>query len=81
VNTLSKKLFEIRINLRESIRCERDNLGGRPIVRILRLKPDACGNLRPVGHCFEFAERHLSGVISMLQHMLQRAEGWSISDE
>jgi hypothetical protein len=72
MNTFRKKSSEIQINLRESIRCERDNLGSRPIVRILRLKPDACGTLRPVGHCFEFAERHLSGVIALLQHMLER---------
>jgi hypothetical protein len=81
VNIHIKHRSEIQINKREAIRCEHDKLAGRSIVRILRLKPNACGNLRPVGHRFEFAERHLSGVIAMLQHMLQRAEGGSLSDE
>ena len=58
-----------QINKRDSLRCERDNLGGKPVVRILRLKPDASGDLRPAGPRLEFAERHLPSVITMLQDL------------
>jgi hypothetical protein len=60
-----KQFADLQINARESLRCERDMLGSKPIVRIIRMKPDAAGDLRPIS-CFEFAERHLHGVIAML---------------
>jgi hypothetical protein len=75
VNIDIKHCSEIQINKREAIRCKHDKLADRPIVRIPRLKSDACGNLRPVGHCFEFAERHLSGVTAMLQDLQGSPEG------
>ena len=59
---------QTQINKRESLRCECDSLGGKPIVRILRLKPDALGLPRPVGY-FEFAERHFPSVIAMLSEL------------
>ena len=51
--------------LRKECRLHREN---KPIVRILRLKPDASGHPRP-GGCFEFAERHLRSVIGMLSEL------------
>jgi hypothetical protein len=69
------------ISARECIRCERDKRHSQSIIRIVRLKSDSCGDLRTAGPLIEFAKRHLSSVIAMLQHMLQRAEGGSLSDE
>jgi len=66
VKKFIKQFADLQINARESLRCERDNLGSKPIVRIIRMKPDASGNVRRVGACLEFAERHLPGVIAML---------------
>jgi hypothetical protein len=63
----------LQINARESLRCERDILGGKPIVRIIRMKPDSSGDLRPAGPQIEFAAKHLAGVIAML-HGLQESE-------
>jgi hypothetical protein len=59
---------QTQINKRESLRCERDSLGGKPIIRILRLKPNASGRPRPVGY-FEFAEPHLPSVTATLSKL------------
>jgi hypothetical protein len=68
VNIVIKKYIDLQINQRETIRCEHNTLGGKLIVRILRLKPDASGNLRAVS-CFEVAERHLLGLIAILSEL------------
>ena|ERR1019366_7441265 len=57
---------ELRINKRERFKTERDQRHGKSVVRIVRLKPGADGGERPASS-LEFAERHLSGVIEMLQ--------------
>jgi hypothetical protein len=73
VKTSTKHCSEIQINKRERLRCERDNLSGKSIVRLLRLKPNASGDLCPTGQQFAFAERHLPSFIAMLQ-ALQNGE-------
>ena len=57
----------VQINKRECFRGERDERRGKPVVRIVRLKPNASGDLRPAGASLEFAAKHLPGVIAMLQ--------------
>jgi hypothetical protein len=37
----------MQINKRECFRGERDQRRGKPVVRIVRLKPNASGDLRP----------------------------------
>jgi hypothetical protein len=64
---------ELRVNKRERFKTERDQRHGKTVVRIVRLKPGADGAERPAGPALEFAEKHLSGVIAMLQ-ALQRSE-------
>ena len=66
---------QTKINKRDSLRCERDSVGGKPIVRILRLKPTADDTMRADGPQVEFADRHLPGVIAMLQDLQRSAEG------
>ena len=63
----------MQINKRECFRGERDERRGKPVVRIVRLKPNASGDLRPAGASLEFAAKHLPGVIAMLQ-ALQTSE-------
>ena len=63
----------LQINKRERFKTERDQRHGRPVVRIVRLKPGADGAERSAGPSLEFAERHLPGVIAMLQ-ALQTSE-------
>ena len=63
----------MQINKRERFKTERDQLHGKPIIRIVRLKPGADGAERSVGPSLEFAEHHLPGVIAMLQ-ALQTSE-------
>jgi hypothetical protein len=63
----------MQINKRECFRGERDERRGKPVVRIVRLKPNASGDLRPAGASLEFAAKHLPGVIAMLQ-ALQASE-------
>jgi hypothetical protein len=62
----------MQINKREFFRGERDERRGKPVVRIVRLKPDACGDLRPAGAPLEFAAKHLPGLIDMLQSLQNR---------
>ena len=57
----------VQINKRECFRGERDERRGKPVVRIVRLKPNASGDLRPAGASLEFAAKHLPGLIAMLQ--------------
>jgi hypothetical protein len=57
----------MQINKRECFRGERDERRGKPVVRIVRLKPNASGELRPAGASLEFAAKHLPGLIAMLQ--------------
>ena len=64
----------VQINKRECFRGERDERRGKPVVRIVRMKPNASGDLRPAGVSLEFAAKHLPGVIAMLQ-ALQASEG------
>jgi hypothetical protein len=59
---------ELQINKRERFKTERDQRHGKSVVRIVRLKPSADGGERAVA-CLEFADRHLSGVIAMLQEL------------
>lgn len=59
----------MQINKREYFRGERDERHGKPVVRIVRLKPNASGDLRPAGGSLEFAAKHLPGVIAMLQEL------------
>jgi hypothetical protein len=69
VNTFTSS--ELKINAREAIRCEQgtDTISGKSIIRLLRLKQNAAGNLRRAGPFFELAEKHLPGVIDMLQQI------------
>jgi hypothetical protein len=62
----------MQINKRECFRGERDERRGKPVVRIVRLKPNASGILRPAGGSLEFAAKHLPGVIAMLQALQTR---------
>jgi hypothetical protein len=62
---------ELQINKRERFKSERDQRNGKSVVRIVRLKPSADGGERPAA-CLEFADRHLSGVIAMLQSLQTR---------
>src|SRR5258705_1743765 len=57
----------MQINKRECFKTELDERHGKPIVRIVRLKPGADGGERPAGPALEFSARHLPGVIAMLQ--------------
>jgi hypothetical protein len=63
----------VQINKRECFRGERDERHGRPVVRIVRLKPNASGVLRPAGGSLEFAAKHLPNVIAMLQALASEA--------
>jgi hypothetical protein len=63
----------MQINKRECFRSERDDRRGKPVVRIVRLKPNASGELRPAGASLELAAKHLPGFIAMLQ-ALQASE-------
>jgi hypothetical protein len=63
----------VQINKRECFRGERDERHGRPVVRVVRLKPNASGVLRPAGGSLEFAEKHLPNVIAMLQALASEA--------
>jgi hypothetical protein len=63
----------VQINKRECFRGERDDRRGRPVVRIVRLKPNASGDLRPAGAPLEFAAKHLPGMIAMLQSLTGEA--------
>jgi len=60
----------MQINKLEYFRGERDERSGKPVVRIVRLKPNASGDLRPAGDSLEFAAKHLPGLIAMLQALL-----------
>jgi hypothetical protein len=63
----------MQINKRECFRGERDERRGKPVVRIVRLKPNASGDLRPAGASLELAAKHLPGLIAML-HELQESD-------
>ena len=65
--------LQIELNARDRLRCEQECRRGKTIIRILRLKPDAAGELRPACQPLEFAARHLPAVIGML-HDLQESE-------
>jgi hypothetical protein len=69
---LQQNSCSVQINKREVFRGERDERHGRPVVRIVRLKPNASGDLRPAGGSLEFAAKHLPNVIAMLQALLTR---------
>lgn len=60
---------EMRINKRERFKTELDQRHGKPVVRIVRLRPTASGDMRPAGGSLEFAAKHLPGVIAMLQEL------------
>jgi hypothetical protein len=60
---------QLQINRRECFKSERDERHGKPVVRIVRLRPNASGDLRPAGGSLEFAAKHLPGVIAMLQEL------------
>jgi hypothetical protein len=62
----------MQINKRECFRGERDERSGKPVVRIVRLKPNASGNLRRAGASLEFSAKHLPGLIAMLQALQTR---------
>jgi hypothetical protein len=62
----------LQINKRECFRGERDERHGKLVIRIVRLKPNASGELRSSGPSLEFAARHLPGVIAMLQALQAR---------
>ena len=63
----------VQINKRECFRGERNERHGKPVVRIVRLKPNASGALRPAGASLEFAARHLPKIIAMLQSLTREA--------
>ena len=65
----------MQINKRECFRGERDERNGKSVVRIVRLKPNASGDLRPAGGFLEFGAKHLSGVIAMLQKLQESDAG------
>jgi hypothetical protein len=65
--------LQIKINKRERLHCEWDIRRGKPLVR-MRLKSTADGTMRATGPQIVFSDRHLPGVIAMLQD-LQRTEG------
>jgi hypothetical protein len=67
----------VQINKRECFRGERDERRGKPVVRIVRLKPNASGDLRPAGGSLEFAAKHLPDVIAML---LELQESGAVND-
>ena len=60
----------MQINKRERFKAERDQRHGKSVVRIVRLKPSTDGSERPAA-CMEFADRHLPGMIAMLQALLK----------
>jgi hypothetical protein len=64
---------QIAINARERLCCEYECRRGKFIVRLVRLKPNAAGELHPACQPLEFAARHLPAVIAML-HGLQESE-------
>jgi hypothetical protein len=64
----------MQINKRECFRVEQEERHGKPVVRIVRLKPNASGDLRPAGSSLEFAAKHLPSVIAMLLE-LQEGDG------
>jgi hypothetical protein len=70
----TKQSTEIQINKREALRCERANLGGKDIVRLLRLKLNAASDLRAVSR-FPFAAKHLAQVIEALQALQCDVDG------
>jgi hypothetical protein len=53
----------LQINKREWFRGEREELAGKPVVRIARLAPNASGVLRCAGPSLVFAAKHLPGII------------------
>jgi hypothetical protein len=57
----------MQINKRECFKGELEELAGKSVVRIVRLKPDASGISRPAGPSLVFAAKHLPGMIAMLQ--------------
>jgi hypothetical protein len=61
----------MRINKRECFKGEVEDLAGKSVVRIARLKPDASGISRPAGPSLVFAAKHLPGMIAMLQALQQ----------
>ena len=63
----------MQINKRECFRGERNDRNGKSVVRIVRLKPNAAGDLRPAGASLEFAAKHLPGIIDMLQSLTSEA--------
>jgi hypothetical protein len=62
----------VQINKRECFKTELNERRGKPVVRIVRLKPNASGDLRPAGASIEFAAKHLPSVIAMLQSLQTR---------
>jgi hypothetical protein len=78
---MSGNSSQIEINKRERLQCERDIRNGKPIVRILRLKPNASGALRAAGPQIEFSAKHLPGLISMLQALQDQITRQSRAEE
>ena len=72
---ITKLSSEIQLNKREALRCQREISHGVDVVRFLRMKPSASGNLRPVGPQLAFAAKHLADVIIALQALRDDAEG------
>jgi hypothetical protein len=66
----ARNTAELQINKRECFKAERDQRHGKTVVRIVRLKPSSDGSGRPAA-CLEFADRHLPGMIAMLQALLK----------
>ena len=64
---------ELQINKRECFRVVSGVRHGNPTVCVQRWKPDASGDLRPVGAGFEFGIKHLDGVIELLQSFAGKA--------
>jgi hypothetical protein len=62
----------VQINKRECFRGERDERRGKPVVRIVRLKPNASGDMRSAAS-LEFAAKHLPSLIAMLQSLTREA--------
>jgi hypothetical protein len=68
---LSGAAVTMQINKRECFKGELEDLAGKSVVRIARLKPDASGTSRPAGPSLVFAAKHLPGMIAMLQALQQ----------
>jgi hypothetical protein len=69
MNCFARYSAEIQLNKREALRCERESVHGTEVIRFLRLKPNAGGDLRPAGPQLAFAAKHLPAFVAMLKQL------------